>query len=171
MREGFDLIRHPASLLSLGDLGWIQIANFIITGALYIACGVGLKRVLTDGIGRNWAPRLFVIFGIALIIGGVFTADPGLGFPPGAPEGPPKEMSLHGAIHGFAPILGFLALLAGLIVLARRLGSQGLRWWKNLTIIAAILMFILSALPNLTADWEKGNSIFTVMGRSSMGFC
>jgi hypothetical protein len=26
-REGFDLTRHPMSLLSLGDLGWIQIAN------------------------------------------------------------------------------------------------------------------------------------------------
>lgn len=31
-RAGFDLVRHPACLLSLGDLGWIQIANFVITG-------------------------------------------------------------------------------------------------------------------------------------------
>jgi hypothetical protein len=36
-RAGFDLIRHPASLLSLGDLGWIQIANFVITGLFFIA--------------------------------------------------------------------------------------------------------------------------------------
>ncbi len=156
MREGFNLVRHPASMLSLGDLGWIQIANFVITGALFIACGVGLKRVLTDGIGRNWAPRLFVIFGVALLIGGVFTPDPGLGFPPGAPEGAAKEMSSHGAIHAFAPILGFLALLAALIVLARRFGSQGHRGWKNTTIVAAIAMFALSALPNFTADWEQG---------------
>ena len=28
-REGFDLVRHPASLLALGHLGWIQIANFV----------------------------------------------------------------------------------------------------------------------------------------------
>ena len=147
-------------MLSLGDLGWIQIANFVITGGLYIACGIGLKRTLTDGIGRKWAPRLFVIFGIALVIGGVFTADPGLGFPPGAPEGPPKEMSFHGAIHGFAPILGFLALLAALIVLARRFGSNGERGWKNITIIAAIVMFVLSAIPNFTADWERGTFNF-----------
>jgi Protein of unknown function (DUF998) len=31
-RDGFDLRRHPLSLLSNGDLGWIQIANFIVTG-------------------------------------------------------------------------------------------------------------------------------------------
>ena len=37
-REGFDPTRHPASLLALGDLGWIQIANFVITGALFVAC-------------------------------------------------------------------------------------------------------------------------------------
>jgi hypothetical protein len=31
-REGFDLSRHPISLLSVGDLGWIQMANFVIAG-------------------------------------------------------------------------------------------------------------------------------------------
>jgi hypothetical protein len=30
-RTGFDIRRHPLSLLSLGDAGWIQIANFILT--------------------------------------------------------------------------------------------------------------------------------------------
>ena len=28
-RQGFDLSRHPLSLLRLGDFGWIQIANFV----------------------------------------------------------------------------------------------------------------------------------------------
>jgi hypothetical protein len=26
-RDGFDLMRHPASLLSNGDVGWVQIAS------------------------------------------------------------------------------------------------------------------------------------------------
>ena len=29
-REGFDMRRHPLSLLSNGELGWIQIANFLL---------------------------------------------------------------------------------------------------------------------------------------------
>ena len=49
-REGFDWIRHPASLLSLGNLGFIQIANFVITGALFTACAVGLKRSRPAGV-------------------------------------------------------------------------------------------------------------------------
>ena len=39
-RDGFDLKRHPFSLLSLGDLGWIQIANFVIVGLLFTAGAV-----------------------------------------------------------------------------------------------------------------------------------
>jgi hypothetical protein len=155
-REGFDWVKHPASMLSLGDSGWIQIANFVLTGILFIMCGVGLRQALTTGIGSTWAPRLFVLFGLALIMGGVFTADPGLGFPPGAPEGPAKEMSWHGVIHGIAPILGFVSQFTALIILARRFGSQGLRGWKTSTIVVAVVMFVLATIPNFTADWERG---------------
>jgi hypothetical membrane protein len=155
-REGFDWVRHPASMLSLGDSGWIQIANFVLTGILFVMCGVGLRKALRTGIGRTWAARLFVLFGAALIMGGVFTADPGLGFPPGAPEGPAKEMSWHGTIHAFAPILGFLSQFTALIILARRLGSQGDGGMKIVTIVVAIAMFVLATVPNFTADWEKG---------------
>jgi hypothetical protein len=57
-RQGFDLSRHPLSLLSLGDLGWIQIANFVVTGVLYVACAVGMRRALGPGPGATWGPRL-----------------------------------------------------------------------------------------------------------------
>lgn len=155
-REGFNMIRHPASMLSLGDGGWIQIANFVLTGLFFILCGIGLRSWFTSGIGRDWAPGFFVIYGVALVMGGVFTADPGLGFPPGAPEGAAKEMSWHGTIHAFAPILGFVAHVAALIILARRFGSQGQQAWKITTIAAAVTMFVLATIPNFTADWERG---------------
>jgi hypothetical protein len=43
-RAGFDVTRHPLSMMSLGDLGWIQIANFIVTGLLVIAGAIGLRQ-------------------------------------------------------------------------------------------------------------------------------
>jgi len=156
LRGGFSLVRHPASMLSLGDLGWIQIANFVLTGILFILCGIALRRGLTEGIGRTWPARLIILFGIALIIGGVFTADPGLGFPPGTPEGVPKEMSWHGSIHAFAPILGFMSHTIALLILARRFGAQGQKGWMISTVAAALGMFVLASVPNFTADWEKG---------------
>ena len=56
-RDGFDLRKHPLSLLSNGDYGWVQIANFIVSGAMLIAFAVGVHRVLLDGRGSTWGPR------------------------------------------------------------------------------------------------------------------
>ena len=47
-RRGFRLAHHDASLLSNGPLGWIQIATFLIAGAMTIACAVGMRRALTS---------------------------------------------------------------------------------------------------------------------------
>jgi hypothetical protein len=33
----------PISLLSIGDLGWIQITNFVVGGLLFVAATVGLR--------------------------------------------------------------------------------------------------------------------------------
>lgn len=159
-RQGFDLVRHPASLLSLGDLGWIQIANFVITGFFLIACAIGLARAPMSGIGHKWVPRLLVVLGIGLIMGGVFVADPALGFPPGAPEGSPATLSWHGMIHGFAPIIGFTAHVAVLFILARRFWKQGERGLTWATIIVGVAMFVLANVPNFTADRENGQFNF-----------
>ena len=59
-RDGYDPTYHPLSLLSLGDLGWIQIANFVVTGGLYLACAIGMRQALAIGASRlpgegvNW---------------------------------------------------------------------------------------------------------------------
>src|SRR5262245_622101 len=137
-REGFDVVRHPASLLALGDLGWIQVANFVVSGVLFIALAIGLRRVLTSGVGSRWLPILFGLVGAAMIIGGVFVPDQALGFPPGAPAGVPKEMSWHSMVHGFAPILGFLALIAAFLVLARRFCSEGRHIWMWASILTRL---------------------------------
>ena len=53
-REGFDLTRHPLSLLALGDLGWIQIANFIVAGVLMLAFALGAVGAwATDPVGSG----------------------------------------------------------------------------------------------------------------------
>ena len=159
-REGFDWIRHPASLLSLGELGFIQIANFVITGLLFIACAIGLKRIVTEGVGRKWLWRLFVLVGIAFIVGGVFVADPAFGFPPGTPEGMPRQTSWHSIVHGVAPVIGSFAISAALLIFARRVWKQGRRGAGILAVVVVIVSFVLSSLPQITGDWERGEFNF-----------
>jgi Protein of unknown function (DUF998) len=127
VRPGFDLTRDDASLLSNGRLGWVQVANFVVTGLMIIAFAVGIRRAL--GPGAIWAPRLIGLYGLGLIAAGLFIADPMNGFPPGTPAGRPAEISLHGMLHLFGAAIGFLGLIAACFVLARhfsRMRRRGL---------------------------------------------
>jgi hypothetical protein len=147
-RDGFDLGRHPLSLLSLGDFGWIQIANFVVAGLLSVAFAVGLRRVLHPGRGGTWGPRLVGAYGVGLIGGGVFVADAGAGFPPGAPAGAPEQLSWHGIVHDVAHLVAFLALIAACFVLARRFAALGQRGWATYCVATGVALLGLMAWPD-----------------------
>lgn len=85
-RPGYELLRHGPSLPMTGDRGWLQIANFMVTGVLMLACAVGLRRALVPGRGSRWGPLLMAAYGVGMICTGVFVTDPQLGFPPGTPQ-------------------------------------------------------------------------------------
>ena len=74
-RTGFDIRKHPLSLLSLGDAGWIQIANFIVTGLLAIACALGMRGFLRSGLGGTWGSLLVGTYGLGMIAAGIFPPD------------------------------------------------------------------------------------------------
>lgn len=144
-RAGFDLTRHPLSLLALGEGGWVQIANFIVAGVLMLAFALGTRRSLGDGPAHRWAPILFAVYGVGLILGGAFTAQPALGFPPGSPEGYPSEFEFHGIVHAFAAPLSFLAVVAASFVVARRLSWEGHRAaaaWSRATGVACLVLCV-----------------------------
>ncbi|MFH8681545.1 DUF998 domain-containing protein [Streptomyces lydicus] len=127
-RDGFDFTRNALSQLSLGSVGWIQVANFLVTGALVTAGAVGLRRAIGHTAGGTWVPRLIGVFGASFLLAGVFTADPGAGFPAGTPDGP-ATLSGHGTVHMLSGMVGYLALCAAFLVLARHFAAQGRRGW------------------------------------------
>jgi hypothetical membrane protein len=137
-REGFDLTRHEWSLLANGPLGWIQIADFILSGAMTIAFAVGLRRAIRPGRGAIWAPRLFAMYGLGLIGAGIFRADPRLGFPVGAPNGP-GVVSWHGTLHFVTAGIGFLGLIAACFVMASRFITEGRRGWAGCSRLTGIV--------------------------------
>ncbi|MBG0820186.1 DUF998 domain-containing protein [Planomonospora sp. ID91781] len=126
-REGFDLTRHPLSALSNGSLGWLQILNFLVAGALTVAGASGLRRAMRGAPGGTWAPRLVRINGFGMIAAGIFVMDPGGGFPAGAPHGMPATLTWHGYGHLAAGSVAFTALIAACYVLGRHFGRAGHR--------------------------------------------
>ncbi len=143
-RDGFNLSHQPLSLLSLGDLGWVQITNFILAGLLSLAFAVGVGRTLVSGPASRSAPRLLAVFGFGLIIGGAFVPDAALGYPIGTPDGYPSTLSLHGMLHAVAPPLAFISLVAACFVVARRLRGERRHAAAVGTRIVAIACLLLS---------------------------
>lgn len=145
-REGFDVTRHPLSFMSLGDLGWIQITNFIVTGLLVIAGAVGMRRLAQADKRLRRGAILIGIYGLGVVGGGVFVSDPALGFPPGTPDTYPQTMSWHGLLHFIFGQIGFLALIAASLVYARYFAANGLRGWAVFsTLTGTIFLFAIIA--------------------------
>ncbi|MFI0487278.1 DUF998 domain-containing protein [Actinomadura sp. 9N215] len=148
-RDGFDAARHPLSMLALGEHGWIQTANFLVSGVLVLASAAGLRRVLAPGTtGRTWGVRLIAVYGASLVWAGVFPTDPMDGFPAGTPAGA-GEVSWHGMLHNLAPVGMGLALSAACLVFARRFAREGRRSWTiySVAAAAAYLVLGLAAFP------------------------
>jgi len=146
IRPGFDIKRHAISVLSLGELGWIQIATFLVTGGLTVACAIGMRRVMYPGPSGAWGPLLIGIFGFGMIAAGIFSTDPSFGFPPGAPAGMPTAMSWHAILHSIAFFMAFTALPVACFVFVRRLASLGQTGWVAYCLATGVATPALIAL-------------------------
>jgi Protein of unknown function (DUF998) len=145
-RPGYSAWHNFGSSLSLGDQGWMQIANFLVCGLLTLGFAVGLRRVFQTGKGSVWGPNLLGVFGVSLIVAGLFVTDPSLGYPVGTSSSGPQ--TLHGTIHGIAGLVAFCSVALASFVLARRFVNdpnwKGWAAYSNITGVVVIVFFIVS---------------------------
>ncbi len=147
-RTDYDALRHPISSLAIGDFGWMQRANFIITGLLLLAFSVGLRRVLRHSIGAVWGPLSVGFAGIGLIGAGFFISDPVYGYPTDAPL-LLVQYSIHGHLHDLFSILVFIGLPVACFVLARRYAAAGERGWAVYSVLTGVAMLVTFVLAGL----------------------
>lgn len=144
-RDSYDPMRHPISALSLGEFGWTQTVNFIVTGILTLVLAFGLSTALQLGHGKTWIPILITIVGIGFLGTGLFATDPLSGYPLGTPALllPP---TLIGALHVlFASFIFGLPIAC--FMMARRFDDQGERNWafySKFTAVAFLLVYLLA---------------------------
>jgi hypothetical protein len=145
-RQGFDLVRMPLSLLSLGDTDWVQRANFIACGLLFALASVAMARRRIPG-GGIWGARLIGVFAVGLIAAGLFSPDPALGFPLGSvPAVAPEVQSWHSQLHGAAFDVAFLSAIMACFLFARGFASIGESGWAAYAAITGRLTPILIVL-------------------------
>ncbi len=127
-RDGFDMRQHRFTLLTAGDLGWVQQSNMVLVGALTMLFAVGVSQLLRKGRGAFWVPRLLGLFGLAYIVGGMLTSDPVTGFPPGTtPE--MVHHTVQAAVQNASRSVSTLLLIATSLVIAGRFAGEGRRRW------------------------------------------
>jgi hypothetical protein len=148
LREGFSFERHPLSVLANGPYGFMQTANFVLSGVMVLAAAAGFRRVLAPRPGaRTW---FLGAYGAGMILAAIFPADPVDGFPPGTPEGFPTSISTTGLIHFIVGALTFTSLgISGLCAawaMRRRSASlAGLSLFSGLSVLGGFFGGI--ALP------------------------
>lgn len=139
LRQGFDPTRHPLSVLANGEWGWIQFANFVVSGALVVAGAAGLWRSMRTDRGGSAGPLLLGLYGLGLIGAGVFVADPMEGFPPGTPAA--TTISPSGGLHFLTGGLGFFGLIGACLVFALHFLLAG-RWaWAVYSLLTGACFF------------------------------
>jgi hypothetical protein len=156
-RPSYSAWHNFVSSLSLSDQGWMQIANFLVCGLLMLCFALGLRQVLRSGKGAVWGPLLLGVFGLSLIIAGLFVTDPSLGYPPGISS---STQTLHGIIHGANAPLAFGSLTIAIFVMARRFARDpAWRGWTLYSLVTGIL-FVGSFVACLAVAQLDQNGVF-----------
>jgi hypothetical membrane protein len=150
LRPGYDPIYHTGSELTLGERGWIQRANFFVMGAGVVAFAIGVKDSLNSTVGAV----LLALFGLGLIVAGVFSPDPVRGYPPGVSTDPEAGLTWQAKIHDASGPIMFVALLAACVVLAGQLEGG----WRVYTVATAMIGFVMTAWTAFAYQKDASNT-------------
>jgi Protein of unknown function (DUF998) len=144
-RDGYRSRRHPVSSLALGPHGWLQTANFAVTGSLVLAGTAGLELAGDPALSTRMGRALIGAAGAGLIGAAVFATDPVSGYPPGTPAAPVRP-SRAGVAHNLAAVPVFLGLPAAAFICSARSASTGHRPFAFYCAATAITMLATTAL-------------------------
>lgn len=134
-----------------------MITNFVIAGTLTICFAFGLRGVLRPGRGAVAAPVLVGLFGLGLVVAGVFAADPKPGYPPGSTG--TATPTLHSLIHDANLFPTWTVMTAAMLVLAARFAADRERTWMWYSVASAVLAMttLLVAVAQYDADTQTGS--------------
>ncbi len=161
IREGYRPSRHPVSSLALGPRGWVQAANFAVTGTLFLAGAAGLWRAGDRALGARVGQVLIGAAGAGLIGSAVFTTDPVSGYPPGTPDALVRP-SRTGMAHTLAAVPVFVGLPAAALTCGWRSFRTGQRRFGLYCAATATTMLATMALAG--AGFNQSRRLVNLAG-------
>jgi hypothetical protein len=144
-RAGYRPSRHPVSSLALGPRGWVQTANFAVTGTLVLAGAAGLGHAADPALSTRAGRALIGAAGAGLIGAAVFATDPVSGYPPGTPDAL-TQPSRTGMMHNLTAVPVFLGLPAAAFTCSWQSIRAGHRGFGLYCAATAMTMLATTAL-------------------------
>jgi hypothetical protein len=134
VRDGFDFARHPLSVLANGAGGWVQTANFALSGLMVIAAAAGFARMPAPRLrATSW---FLGAYGACILAAAIVRADPVDGFPVGTPVGPPATITTMGLLHFVVGTLGFVCLAISAFCAARPMSRRNERTLSRFSVFS-----------------------------------
>ncbi|MEU4241257.1 DUF998 domain-containing protein [Actinoplanes sp. NPDC026619] len=142
IRPDYDPVSDFVSEAAIGPGGWLQIANFLVTGILMLALSIAAGRVVS-----RWTGRLLSVFGLCLLLAGLFVSDPS----------PHTTRTGHGIVHDVVSAIIFLASLpAAAFVAARWRPTPPWTWYSRTVGVAVPTLFLLAgAIAPATGVFQR----------------
>jgi len=125
-RTGFDFGQHALSQLMLGDFGWAQALNLVLSGLMTLAAALGAARAMRGSRAATAAGVLVAVFAVCLVASAIFPPDPMAGFPEGTAS---DQATLSGLLHLVFGAIGFVSLAAAAFVVATWSARRGQTRW------------------------------------------
>jgi hypothetical membrane protein len=141
IKPDYSPVRDAVSEAEIGRGGWVQIANFIISGLLITASSVAISQT----VGR-WTGRLIAVVGLGLALAGVFVSDPV----------PTDHGTWHGLIHNVVGTVSSAALIAACFTATRWRPTTRWRWYGILAGVAQPVVFLVAlAATDTLGIWQR----------------
>jgi len=144
-RDGYEVRRDAVSLLAVGRRGWIQRANFVTAGVLYVAASGGPTGQPRRLVGSRVSPFLLAAAGLGLIGSGAFVTGTG----DERPDGTRAEAQLptrEEALHDLCAVPIFIGIPAAATLAGRGFGRNDDRAWARYSRASAVVMALSFAL-------------------------
>ena len=113
IKPGYDPVVRFVSEGSIGELGWIQIVNFLVFGATLLVFSLALWQGFGDRLSGRIGSVLIGIVGVGAVGAGVFVSDPDS-----------QIITTHGALHESVSLVAFVGLALACFFFAKRFWSD-----------------------------------------------
>lgn len=151
LRPGYNPISMYISELSLGPRGWIQITNFITSGALLLVFTLGIHYEFREGKASKAGPALLAVLAACLMLSGPFVMD--------TASTPIEQMTTSGLMHQLLGAVVFLLAPIICFVFWRRFRIdpkwRALNWWTliaTVMIASAVIILRIASSPAFAAS-------------------